>query len=138
MHMPAFASFLALLVVAAAGVFLVLLGLFALLSPFRARSFLLGFAATPARHYAELSLRVTVGLAFILVAPQLAWGQVLFVAGVLLVGTTAIMAVLPYRLHQTFAQRAVPRALAYLPLIGVASLAGGLALAWSAFVASVA
>lgn len=128
----------ALSIVAAAGVFLVLLGVMALATPLRVEAFLLGFAATPLRHYLELAVRGAIGLAFILASPQLPGSVAFLAAGAVLVGTTAVMAVLPFRFHQAFAKRSVPRALPYLPLIGMASLAAGLALAWSVYAASVA
>jgi hypothetical protein len=128
----------ALSVVAVAGGFLALLGVMALVTPLRISAFLLGFAGTPLRHYLELAVRFAVGLAFMLASPQLPGSGVFLAAGALLVGTTVVMAVLPFRLHQAFARRSVPSALPYLPLIGLASLAAGLAVAWSVYAASVA
>jgi hypothetical protein len=128
----------ALSVVAVAGAFLALLGIAALVMPRRVKAFLLGFAATPLRHYSELAVRIVVGLAFILASPQLPASVAFLVAGAVLAGTTSVMAVLPFRLHQAFARRSVPAALPYLPLIGLASLLAGLAVAWSVYAASVA
>lgn len=128
----------ALTVVAAAGGFLSLLGFMALISPTRVKVFLLGFAATPARHFAELVVRVAVGLSFMLASPQLPGSAAFHAAGAVLVATTAAMALLPFKVHQAFAKRSVPAALAYLPLIGLASLAAGLFVTWSAYAASVA
>ena len=128
----------ALSVVAVAGAFLAVFGILALITPLRVGAFLLGFAATPLRHCVELAVRVAVGLGFVIASPQLPAGAVFLVAGAVLVGTTAVLAVLPFRLHQAFARRAVPAALPYLPLIGIASLLAGLAAAWAVHVASVA
>ena len=128
----------ALAVVAATGVFLVVLGCTALVQPPRAKSFLLGFAATRARHYAELAARTLVGIAFLLASPGLPGSTFFFVAGSVLIGTTAVMALLPYQYHRGFARRSVPVALPYLPLVGAVSLAAGLGLAWSVYAASVA
>jgi len=128
----------ALSVVALAGAFLLLLGLAALFAPPRAQSFLRGFAATPVRHYLELALRIAAGVAFMVTSSLLQWSQFFFAAGLVLVGTTAVMAVLPYKIHRAFAQRAVSSALPYLPFIGIVSLVAGSAVAWSAYAASVA
>lgn len=128
----------ALSVVAATGGFLALLGLMALVTPSRVEAFLLGFAVTPLRHFVELSARSVVGLAFMLASPQLPASIVFLAIGAVLVGTTAVMAVLPFRWHQAFAKRSVPTSLHFLPFIGLASLAAGLAVAWSVYVASVA
>jgi len=39
-----------------------------------------------------------------------------------------VLAVIPWRVHQRFAAWSVPQATQYLPLIALASIAGGLAL----------
>jgi hypothetical protein len=49
-----------------------------------------------------------------------------------------VMALVPWRVHDRFAKAAVPKALRYLPLIGVASLALGGLLLWSLLTASAA
>ena len=128
----------ALSVVAATGAFLFWLGCTALFIPPRAKAFLLGFAATPSRHYAELAVRAVVGIAFMLAAPGLPVSPLFLVAGVVLIGSTAVLALLPYQVHLRFAQRSVPAALPYLPIIGVVSMAAGLGVAWSVYAASVA
>jgi hypothetical protein len=138
MQPQALVALMALSVVAAAGVFLVVLGIMALATPRKVRAFLLGFAAIPTRHYFELGVRMTVGFAFILASPQLPASAIFFIAGAVLLGTTMLMAVLPFRLHQAFAKRSVPTAIAYLPLIGLAALAAGSAVAWSVYATSVA
>lgn len=132
------AESVALLVVAATGMFLSLLGCMAFIARERAKAFLLGFAATPRRHYAELAVRMAVGLSLLMASPQLPWPWAYQVAGTVLVVTTAVIAMLPFRLHQAFARESVPRALAYLPLIGAVSLAVGVGIAWSVFSARVA
>lgn len=110
---------------AALGLFLCALGLAALLKPALARRFLMGFAKTPARHAAELVLRMLAGASFWILAPRLPAAIVFHVAGGVLLATTAAMALLPWRRHQRFAARSVPAALACLPWIGLASVAMG-------------
>jgi hypothetical protein len=116
---------LALSLVAGAGAFLVALGLAAFLRPQRVRAFLLGFAGSPTRHFAELLVRLAVGAALVLAAPGLAAGTVFWVFGWVLIATTAILLVVPWRTHRAFAQATVPQALRHLPVIGLASLAAG-------------
>ncbi|OYT91279.1 MAG: hypothetical protein CFE43_14385 [Burkholderiales bacterium PBB3] len=128
--------FLALTVVALAGLFLFGLGLLALAWPAKARSFLLGFAETAAKHYLELCVRLAIGAAFIFAAPRMAGPAVAEFAGWVLVLTTALMFLVPWRMHRAFAQRSVPQALAQLPLLGFASLAGGTAILWSVYTGS--
>jgi hypothetical protein len=117
-----------LIIVLAAAAYLVVLGGSALFRPALATRFLRGFATTQALHYLELALRIVAGSAFVMSAPRLALGNAVAALGWVLVGTSLVLALLPWRLHERFAAWSVPQALQYLPLIGVASLAGGLGL----------
>jgi hypothetical protein len=119
---------LALLVTSLAGFFLLALGVAAIASPGRATTFLLGFATTPSKHFLELGIRVLVGAAFMTAAPQLPFANAFYVFGAVLVVTSCLLALVPWRFHQRFAHRSVTRALRYLNLIGFASIAGGLAI----------
>jgi hypothetical protein len=122
---------IALSVVAATGLFLAALGGAGLVAPSRAGKFLLGFAGSPSKHYAELGLRFLVGGAFILSAPQARIPGAFHLFGWVLLATTAGLLLVPWRWHHRFAQRAVPAVLRFLPLVGIASLVlGGLVL-WS-------
>ena len=121
-------AFAALWVVALAGVFLAALGLLGFMAPQRVRSFLGGFAASLPRHCLELCIRFAMGWAFVVAAPHLALPALIASAGWILLGTTVFMALVPWRIHRGFAQRTVPRAMAWLPLIAVVSTAAGAAL----------
>lgn len=114
--------------VLASAAYLVLLGGSALFRPALATRFLGGFATTQTLHFLELALRTVAGAAFVISAPRLALGAAVAVLGWLLVGTSLVLALVPWRLHRRFAEWAVPQALQYLPLIGMASLVGGLGL----------
>lgn len=116
---------MALAVVVLAAGYLVALGAAALLAPRRAARFLLGFAATPARHYAELAARLGVGAALVVQAPRLLFADAFVLVGWGLLATTAGLLLVPWRWHRRFAADAVPRALRHLPLLGAASLALG-------------
>lgn len=117
-----------LTIVLAAGTYLVVLGASALFRPALATRFLGGFATTQALHFLELALRIVAGAAFVISAPRLVLGDVVAALGWVLVGTSLVLALVPWRLHQRFAAWSVPQALQFLPMIGVASLAGGLGL----------
>lgn len=117
-----------LTIVLAAAAYLVLLGASALWRPAIATRFLGGFATTQRLHFIELALRIVTGAAFIFSAPRLAHGNAVAVLGWVLVGTSIVLALVPWRLHQRFAAWSVPQALKFLPMIGVASLTGGLGL----------
>lgn len=117
-----------LTIVLAAAVYLLLLGGSAFLRPTLAARFLGQFATTPRLHFFELALRIVTGAAFVSCAPRLAYGNAVAALGWVLVGTSAVLALVPWRLHRRFAAWSVPQALQYLPIIGLASIAGGLGL----------
>lgn len=119
-------------IVVAVAIYFLMLGTIALVRPKSARAFLLGFADTSFKHYTELAARLIVGGAMLLVARDSAYPTALAAFGWVLVVSTAFMALMPWRLHHRFAQFAVPRALRYLPLIGVSSLIMGGLLFWVA------
>lgn len=125
----------ALAVVFASGLFLAGLGAVSLLQPRLARQFLGGFAGSAAKHYVELGLRGVVGLAFIAASQRLPGALLFQAAGWVLVATTVALAAVPWRRHQQFARWSVPKAMAYLPLIGVSSLVLGGAVLASAYAA---
>jgi hypothetical protein len=118
----------ALAIVLTSALYLLALGGSALVRPAFARRFLGGFATTQRLHFAELALRGLVGAAYVISAPRMSLGAAFLVFGWLLIGTSVALALLPWRLHQRFAAWSVPLVMAYLPLIGVASLAGGIGL----------
>jgi hypothetical protein len=118
----------ALAIVVTAALYLVVLGGSALVRPESARRFLGGFATTRRLHFTELALRVLSGTALVISAPRMAFAAAILFFGWLLVATSVGLALVPWRLHQRFAAWSVPQATQYLPLIGVASVAGGIGL----------
>lgn len=118
-------SWIALGVVALAGLYLLLLGVAAILRPTAASAFLLGFASSAPVHLLELALRMAIGICLLAAAPAMPFANLFWLLGVALVATSVPMALVPWRLHRRFAERAVPLALRYLNLIGVCSAAGG-------------
>lgn len=116
---------LASAIVSLAGLYLIALAVVSLVTPARARRFLLGFAGSPAVHYLELALRLVVGWAFVVHAPGTRVPAASSVFGWVLVATTGVLLLVPWQLHRRFAARAVPRALAFLPLLAAASLLSG-------------
>jgi hypothetical protein len=112
-------------IVVCAALYLLALGAGALVQPATARRFLGGFATTPQLHYTELALRILAGAAFVLNAPRMAFGSAILVFGWILIATSLVLALVPWRLHQRFAAWSVPKATQHMSLIGLASLAGG-------------
>ncbi len=119
------------IVVILVGLYFVILGMAAIFSPARAQGFLLGFADSAAKHYAELSIRFVAGGAFVLHAPQMRYSAIFSAFGWLLLVTTVGLSLIPWRWHDQFARKSVPAALQYLKPIGVASLAIGAAIFYS-------
>lgn len=118
----------ALAIVVTAALYLLVLGGSALLRPEYARRFLGAHATTRTLHFTELALRILAGAAFIITAPHAVFTPVFLLFGWVLVASSVALAIVPWRLHQRFAAWSVPQAMHYLPLIGVASIAGGLGL----------
>lgn len=117
-------------IVVVVAIFFLMLGAVALVRPPIARGFLLGFASNGLKHYAELLARVLVGGSLLLIARNSAYLTILSAFGWLLIVTTAFMAVVPWHFHHRFTQSAVPKALRFLPLIGITSLVIGALLLW--------
>lgn len=117
-------------ILVAIAAFFLLLGSASLIAPDRARRLLLGFAATAARHYTELALRFVAGGAMLLFAAHSIHHVALAAFGWVLIATTAIMGLVPWRVHRRFAEAAVPRALRFLSVVGGVSLVLGVLLLW--------
>jgi hypothetical protein len=118
-------SRLAVLPVLAAGLYLVGLGVVALLRPDLARRFLARHASSARAHYTELALRLLAGGGFVLSADQLMWPAPFQALGWVLIGTTLVLLAVPWRLHRRFAAWSVPLATRRMDLLAVGSLAGG-------------
>lgn len=112
-----------LVVVLCAGLFLLVLGLACLLRPGQAARFLAAFASTPAKHALELILRLIAGAAFVAAAPSMAWPAAFAILGWVLIATTVALALVPWKVHRALAGRVVPRKVAHLRMLGIASLA---------------
>ena len=112
-------------IVLVAAVLFLILGTVALVQPPIARGFLLSFASNALKHYTELLARILVGGSLLLIAHNSAYSTALSAFGWLLIVTTAFMALGPWRFHHRFTQSAVPKALQFLPLIGITALVIG-------------
>jgi len=105
--------------------FLIGLGGMSLLAPAKAKAFLLGFATSAFTHYLEMALRLIIGASILFQARHLMYPGAFTIFGWMLVGTSAVLLLLPWKWHRRFAENAVPQALKYLPFVGVMSLALG-------------
>lgn len=111
--------------------FLVVFGVTACIRPSAAGAFLAGFAGTACRHYAELAVRMAFGWALIHASADLTAASWIAGAGWVLLVTSGLMLLVPWKLHRSFARRAVPKAPAALRAMGVPALCGGALLLWT-------
>lgn len=125
-------------VIVAAGFYLILLGVSCFVQPTFAARFLLGFASSASVHYLELALRALVGASLVHTAPALAYPTIFNTFGWVLIVTSLVLCVVPWRWHRRFAQQAVPHALRYIKLLGVSSFVLGIVMAWCVLQALVA
>ncbi len=120
---------LALTVVVLAGLYFIALAAASLFSPASASRFLLGFANSALKHYAEMLSRIAVGAALILHAPGMLLSNAFSLFGWLLLVTTAGLLLVPWRWHHRVAKHVVPMAIRHITLVGLVSLVlGGLIL----------
>ena len=129
---------IALFIILLSGFYFVGLAALSLVRPLRATNFLQSFASSAFAHYFELSVRLAVGGAFILRAPQMPFSYAFALFGWVLVITTVCLLAVPWKWHHWFAQKAVPHAIRYLSLVAIASLVLGVFVLTSAIYGSVA
>ncbi len=114
--------------------YLLSLGVGAIVSPDRTKRFLGTFASSPRVHFAELMLRMLAGASLVLRAPMMQLSEMISAFGWILIGTTIVLAFVPWQLHHRFAEWSVPRATRRMPLLGIASIAVGVLLCASLFI----
>ena len=128
----------ALFITGLTGVYFIALGLAALFMPETVKRFLRGFASKASYHYAEMSIRLVVGAAMIIAAPRLQYADVFVIFGWILVITSAVLIVLPWRWHLRFAERVVPPFTRYIVTIGTSCLLLGAFILLALFRGSIA
>jgi hypothetical protein len=103
---------------------LYLLGLAAIsfIAPDKAARFLNGFASSPRAHFSEMLLRLIVGCAFVMNASRMLYSEAFWLFGWLLIVTTVVLLLLPWRWHRRFAQKVVPPITRHVWLFGIVSL----------------
>jgi len=108
-----------------AGIYFLLLGIACFFAPATAKRFLMGFAGSAFKHYLEMTIRMVVGIAMVIQAPHLPYAMAFTIFGWTLIGTTAVLFVIPWKWHHRLAEKVLPRVAGSLPLIGVVSIAIG-------------
>ncbi len=105
------------------GLYLLVLAALLVFSPERGKGFLLGFASSALTHYLELGLRIIVGAAFVVYSPKMLFPTVFLVFGWMLIGTSAVLALMPWQWHNHFAKLSLPRVLKYPKVLAAVSAA---------------
>lgn len=113
------------MVIAAAGIGLLAMGVLGFVAPDRVRRFLDGFASSARAHYLELALRLVAGAALVLFAPSMHLAEIFRLFGWVVIVTTIGLLFIPWRWHQRFARFVVPIVNRYLGVYAVGSLALG-------------
>jgi hypothetical protein len=113
---------LALAVVVLAASYLIGLAAASFLSPKLAAKFLDSFASSAGAHMAEMVIRLLVGWALVVYSPQMLYSFAFTLFGWVLVVTTVLLLLIPWRWHHKFAQVAVRPLTRRVWLFGVLSL----------------
>ena len=99
---------LALAIVVLAAVYLIGLAAASVYAPAKTTKFLNSFAGSARVHYMEVGIRLIVGAAIVLAAPSMLYASVFSLFGWIIVVTSIMLLLLPWRWHQRFAQIVVP------------------------------
>ncbi|MEM9554293.1 MAG: hypothetical protein AAGC60_08540 [Acidobacteriota bacterium] len=126
-------ALVALFVVVLAGLYLVTLALASFFAPRAAARFLDGFAGSARAHVVEMAVRLTVGGALVLAAPRMLYEPAVSAFGWLLVATSLVLLLLPWRWHRAFARTVVPPLTRRVWLFGLFALPLGAALLYAVF-----
>ncbi|AKS43390.1 hypothetical protein [Wenzhouxiangella marina] len=126
----------AYIIIFLAALFLIALSQLCFIAPDLSARFLGGFAQTLPRHLLEMSLRMLVGLALVLAAPDLAWPLAMGLFGWVLIATSMVLLILPWRWHRAFAERVLPPLIDRVWLFGLLSLPLGVVMLMSQVLAS--
>ncbi len=109
-------------IVIAAAAFLICVAAMSFFAPKLATRFLDGFASSARAHMTEMTIRLVVGWSFVVYAPRMLYSDVFSVFGWVLVVTSAMLLLIPWRWHHRFAESAVRPLTRHVWLFGTVSL----------------
>lgn len=95
----------ALFIVVFVGLFQVGLAAVCFIAPKRAVDFLGAFASSRKAHLIEMALRLVAGGAFLINAPAMRFPSAFLLFGWVLIASSVVLLILPWRLHQRFAEQ---------------------------------
>lgn len=126
-------SYLSVFLIVLFALYLLALAILSQLKPKWLESFLRAFAQSAQKHYLEMLLRAVLGFAFLFRAPEMLYSTGFIVFAWVLLLSSAFLLLLPWGLHQKFAQWVVPPICRYLSLLGWVSMIMSLFILWSLF-----
>lgn len=106
-------------IVAGAGIFLLLLAAAAAFAPHRVERFVAAFASSARAHVTEQVVRLIVGGGLVVYAPHMRIPVFFEVLGWLLIVTSAVLLLIPWRWHHRFGQWAIPLVTRHIRLYGL-------------------
>lgn len=115
----------AYVIVLLVGVFQLGLAAVCFFAPKRAVGFLGAFASSSKAHYLEMVLRLVAGAAFVIHSPDVRFPTAFLIFGWALIASTAVLLILPWRMHQRFAEKYAAPVIRQPRLIGVFALVLG-------------
>ena len=110
---------------------LILFEILILIAKPQAISFLNAFVKTPWHHFLEQTLRLIVGAALVVQAPNMAFSEFFGVFGWIIIITSLMLVGLPWRWHRTFAQKVIPTVIKFIQLYGILCFALGIFIIYS-------
>lgn len=117
-----------------AGLYLIGLGVAAVVSPGRTKRFLGSFASSAPLHFVEVGARLLVGAGLVHSAARMQCSSSFLAFGWILIGTSVALLAVPWRLHRRFATWSVPMVTRRLPLFAFGSVVGGALLLYALLV----
>lgn len=124
MHWPMINT-TAYVIVLLVGVFQLGLAAVCFFAPHRAVGFLGAFASSPMAHLIEMALRLMAGAALVVHAPAMRFPTAFLIFGWAMVASTVVLLILPWRMHQQFAEKYAAPVIRQARLVGVFALALG-------------
>lgn len=121
------------LVVVVTGLGLLGMAMLIVVAPARAERFLSSFAGSARAHYLEQTLRIVAGSALLLFAEEMRFTEAFRILGWLVVGTSAVLVVLPWKWHERFGRWAVPLAIRNMKLYAFGAFALGAFILYAAY-----
>ncbi|XOV81156.1 MAG: hypothetical protein ACFHVJ_09455 [Aestuariibacter sp.] len=118
-------------VVSLAAIFMLGLACAAFLAPKVAVRFLNSFASSGPAHYTEMFVRLVIGWSLIEAAPYMLYSEVFSIFGWVVIITSGVLLLLPWRLHHRFAQIVVPFVTRRVRLFGLLALPFGATILYS-------